>query len=152
MTAAATGSRLRRLSFFVGAVLAVLALPESVLAATGPDLSSPLPQCTLETSTIAAGTPLELSGKVTPPDAFVGVSAYRDKNIREASVASLNDGTWRAVLLFGAADAGVWTVGIHLGDTECASPLSVTLPAGVVAPPTEPPVAADDAALRHRHP
>ncbi len=145
VTAAAERSRRRRLGFFGGAALATLALPGSVLGATGPDLSSPMPQCSIGASTIAAGTPLDLSGKVTPPDAFVGVSAYRDKNIREASVASLNDGTWRAVLLFGAADAGVWTVDIHLGDTECASPLSVTLPAGVVAPPTEPPAAADEA-------
>ncbi|MEO8570682.1 MAG: hypothetical protein ABI553_03190 [Chloroflexota bacterium] len=145
MTAAAERSRRRRLGFFGWAVLAALALPGSVLGATGPDLSSPPPPCALGASTIAAGTPLDLSGKVAPPDAFVGVSAHHDKDIREASVASLNDGSWRAVLLFGAADAGVWTVDIHIGETACASPLLVTLPAGMVAPPTQPPVGADEA-------
>lgn len=116
------------------AVAAVLAMPAGVHASTSPDPSSP--PCALETSTVDAGTPFEVSGTLPRPDSSVGVIAMRDKNdVREATISSLND-TWRGTILFGAADGGSWLIEIHVDGSDCVSSLQVLLPAGVVPPPT----------------
>jgi hypothetical protein len=57
-------------------------------------------------------------------------------------------GRWRGVIAFGAGDAGSWTIDVTVDGKDCVSPLTVTLPAGVVAPPTRTPAAvADDVSL-----
>jgi hypothetical protein len=132
--------------FLSGVALATLiAGPASVLASTSPE--TPPPPCAFELSTAVAGTPVEISGPISPPDASVEISVERaDKRSNQVTVATIN-GVWRGVLLFGAADAGLWTIHVSIGGAdECQSPITVTLPAGVVAPPTQPPVtpATDD--------
>ena len=129
-------SLLRHL-FLGGALAVLLGLPAAVMASTGPE--SPLPSCALGTSTLVAGTPLELSGTVST-NAAVGVMARRsDGAFREGTVSVVN-GSWHAVLLFGAAHSGSWTVEISADGANCAGALTVTLPPGVVAPPTFPPL------------
>ncbi len=125
------------------ALVMALGLPTSVFASTSPD-PSPSP-CALGTSTVIAGTPLELSGSLAGPNDSVSLTAFKDKSdIRDGTVAQLN-GSWRGVILFGAADGGSWQIDIVAGDVECMSPITVLLPAGVVAPPTRAPV--DDGSL-----
>ena len=120
-----------------GALTMLLGLPAAVMAGTGPE--SPLPSCALGTSTLVAGTPLELSGTISTNEA-VGVLARRvDGASREGTVAVLN-GAWHAVLLFGTADSGSWIVEIGADGANCTSALTVTLPPGVVAPPTLSPI------------
>jgi hypothetical protein len=122
-----------------GIVAMLLAVPAAVVAATGPETAPPpsTPTCALALSTAVAGTPFEVTG-TTASGAAVTASAWRtDKTVREAAVATLN-GTWRASFLFGAADGGEWTVAISGEGVDCASPLTVTLPPGMVAPPTQP--------------
>jgi hypothetical protein len=134
-------------ALLAGGFLALpLALPAAVAASTDTAPPPSTPSCSLRTSTAVAGTPLEIRGTTTSA-AAVTASAWRaDKTVREATVATL-DGTWRAIFLFGAADGGQWTVGISGEGVDCASPLTVTLPPGMVAPPTQPPAvdAAPDA-------
>jgi hypothetical protein len=129
---------------FVGVGLATIVLlgtPVTVLASTDPEPTSP--PCDLGTSNAVAGTPFEISGRRKHQDEPVGImarSAYGD--IREGSVALLDD-KWRGVLLFGNADGGDWTIDINVDGGNCVSQLTVTLPAGVVAPsrpPEEEPV------------
>jgi hypothetical protein len=116
-----------------GALAALLAMPGSTLASTDPE--TPPPSCDLGTSTLEAGTPLELSG-TDSPDQVVGVVARRDDGqSRDVTVTTVN-GAWHAVLLFGVADGGSWLVAVGGERSSCASPLTVILPAGVVAPPT----------------
>lgn len=129
-----------------GALAVLLGLPATVMAGTGPE--SPLPSCALGTSTLVAGTPLELTGTISTNEA-VGVMARRvDGASREGTVSVVN-GSWHAVLLFGAADSGSWTVEISADGANCTSALTVTLPPGVVAPPTLSPIPdqAQDAAV-----
>lgn len=132
---------LRRLRLLlVGvAVATVISRPATALAGTSPEPAPP--PCAFTTSTATAGTPVELSGPISAADASVAISVERaDKRIHEVTVATIN-GMWRSVLLFGAADAGLWTIHVSIdGSDECQSPITVTLPAGVVAPPTQPPV------------
>lgn len=124
-----------------GVVLTTLiARPAPTLASTNPE--SPPPPCAFGTSTAVAGTSVEISGPISAADASVEIAVEgSDKRIHQATVATI-DGRWRSVLLFGAGDAGLWTVHVTInGADACQSPITVTLPAGVVAPPTEPPVA-----------
>lgn len=126
-----------RLLLVGAAVATMIALPATALASTGPETSAP--SCAFEISTATAGTPVELSGPISTADASVAISVERaDKRIHEVTVATIN-GRWRSVLLFGAADAGLWTIRASIDGAECQSPITVTLPAGVVAPPTQPP-------------
>lgn len=120
-----------------GTVAALLTPPAAVLAGAGADPS--LMPCSLGVSAAVAGTPLLMSGTIAAPRIPIAVSIQHDNGeIRQASVATLNDGTWRAVILFGAADAGAWTITVNVSGAECESPLTVTLPAGMEAAPTEP--------------
>jgi hypothetical protein len=119
--------------------LAVLALPAPTAASTNPEPSPP--PCALDASTLEAGTPLALAGTRSTEDP-VGVMIRRaDGEFREPAVVTINQ-TWRAVLLFGAADGGRWTVEVSVDGASCVSPLTVTQPTGVVAPPTPTPGAA----------
>ena len=128
-----------RARVFFAATVAVLALgiPSAAMASTQ---TEPAPAaCHLPTSAALAGTPFELSGTTTTAEQ-VGLLARKDTGeTREASVATLN-GTWRAVIVFGAEDAGQWTVDLVVDGADCVSPLTVTLPAGMVAPPTRAPI------------
>lgn len=127
--------------FFLGVALATLiARPASVLASTNPE--TPPPPCAFGLSTAIAGTPVEISGPVPAADASVEISVEgTDKRVHPVTVATIN-GVWRSLLLFGAADAGPWSIHVSIdGADECQSLITVTLPAGVVAPPTPPPVA-----------
>ena len=133
----------RQIRAFLAVTAAVLALgvPSAALASTYPEPgASP---CHLPASTVVAGTPFELAG-TTASTERVGLLARKDSGeTREASVAMLN-GTWRGVIVFGAEDAGQWTIDLVVDGAECVSPLTVTLPPGVVAPP--PRTTVDDAA------
>ena len=129
----------RRRLLVCGAVAVLMTPPAGVLAATHPDPSA-IP-CALGVYQAVAGTPLQISGTIAAPKIPIAVSIQHDNGeIRHASVATLNDGTWRAVMLFGAADAGAWTISVNIDGAECESPLAVTLPAGMEAAPTEPPI------------
>jgi hypothetical protein len=127
--------------------VALLGTPATVLGSTDPEPTPP--PCDLETSNAVAGTPFEVSGTRKHQDESVGIvarSAYGD--VRDASVALLDD-TWRGVLLFGNADGGDWTIEISVDGVACVSRLTVTLPAGVVAPsrpPREEPVLVETSA------
>lgn len=140
----------------VAAVL-LLALPVAVAASTGPDTAPPpsTPTCALEAATAVAGTPFEITGTTTSGAALTASAWRADKTVHEATVATL-DGTWRAIFLFGPADGGEWTVDVSGEGVDCASSLTVTLPPGMVAPPTpavdvtaaEPAVGIDVSSLR----
>ena len=137
MTRTAGLGRMTRSLLLVGA-LAVLMPPAPTSASTNAEPSPP--PCALDASTLEAGTPLALSGTRSTGDP-VGVMLRRaDGESREPVVVTL-DQTWRAVLLFGAADGGSWTVEVSVDGASCVSPLTVTLPAGVVAPPSATPAA-----------
>ncbi len=128
-----------RVRVFFAATAAVLSLgvPPTAMAST--QTEPPTAACHLPTSAAVAGTPFELSGTTTSAER-VGLLARKDTGeTREASVATLN-GTWRAVIVFGAEDAGQWTVDLVVDGADCVSPLTVTLPAGMVAPPTRAPI------------
>jgi len=125
------------LSFACLAALAALALPAVALASTF--TQPPAVQCELPSTAVVAGTPFEVTGTTTTSER-VGLLARKDTGeTREASVATLN-GTWRAVILFGAEDAGQWTVDLVVDGADCVSPLTVALPAGIVAPPARTPI------------
>jgi hypothetical protein len=129
-------TRQRRLALVSGAWLALglLVLPASARASTKPDPSAP--GCDLGTSTLMAGTALELSGTSSGSGELVGIMASREGGgYREGNVVEAN-GTWRAVIQFGAADAGVWAIDLTVDGRDCVSPLTVVLPAGMVAPAT----------------
>lgn len=116
--------------------MALTGFPAPALASTGTD--TPPPPCALGTSTVMAGTPLDLSGTRSTNEAVTAMARRDDGAFLEGTVATLN-GTWRAVLLFGAGDAGSWTVDISVDNVNCASPITVILPAGVAAPATQAP-------------
>lgn len=135
---------LRSLGLLVasGVAAVLLAMPTSTMASTGPTVPPPsVPPCALGASTIVAGTPLAVSGIRTTTDA-VGMMAARvdNRDKREIGVATVGS-TWRAVLLFGAADGGSWVIELGVDGATCQSSLEVTLPEGVIAPPTQAPVA-----------
>jgi hypothetical protein len=124
---------------FIGfglATIVLLGTPVTVFASTDPEPTSP--PCDVGTANAVAGTPFEVSGTRKHRDEPVGIiarNAYGD--MREGSVALLDD-TWRGVLLFGNADGGDWTIDISVDGVNCVSQLTVTLPAGVVAPSRPP--------------
>jgi hypothetical protein len=130
----------------VPALIAGLAWSATMLwptpAAASTHSDPPAAACDLPSSTIVAGQSIELSGVTLDPDEMVGMLARKDTGeSREGSVAVVN-GRWRGVVLFGTADAGSWTIDVTVDGRDCVSPLTVTLPAGAVAPPTRPSVAA----------
>ncbi len=117
-------------------LITVLLLGMPGAAAASTQSEAPPPACDLPTSTVVAGTPLELSGKVTLSDEGVGLAARSASGaFREGTVALIDD-TWRGVIVFGAADAGAWSLEIVVDAKSCVSPLTVILPEGVVVPPT----------------
>lgn len=128
----------RRACFSLTVLLALgLLAPSAVLASTFSE--PPLPACNLDRSSAVAGQPFELAGVTSDPDELVGILARKDTGeSREGSVAVVA-GRWQGVIVFGAADAGSWTIDVTVDGQDCVSPLTVTLPAGVVAPPTRTP-------------
>jgi hypothetical protein len=131
-------ARRRRSLLGVLTAIALLGLPGlAAMAAASTSPGPSLPPCAVGASTLEAGTPLALSG-TRSTDEPVGVMVRRaDGEFREPAVVTINQ-TWRAVLLFGVADGGPWTVEVVVDGVSCTSPLTVTLPAGVVAPPILP--------------
>lgn len=129
-----------------GLCLLLLALggPRIAAASTGPDPSPP--PCDLPSSTVTAGTPLVLRGPARTESAMVGVMARSSfGGFREGAV-TISDGRWQAILVFGAEDWGSWIVDVAVDGADCVSPLTVTLPAGVVPPPRHQEAPADPAA------
>ena len=114
------------------ALLWVVALPGAAAASTEPEASPP--PCDLPTSTVVAGTPLVLTGPATSSTA-VGVMARSELGSFREGAVIVSDGRWRAVVVFGAEDRGSWTIDVAVDGVNCLSPLTVTLPPGVVAPP-----------------
>lgn len=123
-----------------GATLAVvLGLPAAVVAGTDPEpTAQPCVSGALPAAAVA-GTPLQIRG-TSAANGEVGLLARRaDGKSVFGSVVSAQDGTWVATLIFDASDGGSWTVELVTGEVRCAGTLTVTLPPGVVAPPTESP-------------
>lgn len=121
---------------FLATVVTALLFGMPGVAEASTRSEAPLPTCDLPTSTVVAGTPLELSGKVTRSDEVVGLAARSASGaFREGTVALVDD-TWRGVIVFGAGDGGAWNLEIIVDAKSCVSPITVTLPSGVVAPPT----------------
>jgi hypothetical protein len=123
---------LRSVVFTAAAMFAVIGLPASVLASTSDEPAAP--SCDLPTTSVVAGTPLELSGPTTTSER-AGVLARKDTGESREGTASTVSGTWRAVILFSTEDAGHWTIDLSVDGTNCVSPLMVTLPAGVTPAP-----------------
>jgi hypothetical protein len=98
---------------------------------------APPEACTFPVPTAITGSPVELSGLVSTAGGSVEIEADGpDKRVREAT-GTTADGAWHAVLVFGAADAGPWTLRVSIeGGPPCQGPMSVVLAQGAVAPPT----------------
>jgi hypothetical protein len=110
---------------------ALLVLPGAVAASTLPGPS--IPQCTLGVANLEAGTPLALSRRRATGEPVAVLGRRADGAAREFQAVTAA-GTWRVDLVFGAADAGSWTIEVVVDGASCASQLTVTLPAGAVAP------------------
>ncbi len=125
-----------------GCIALSLAAPVSTVASTYPEPS--LPGCDFPASTVRAGEALELSGSRTTTEP-VGLTVVRvDNRDKRAIDAATVGSTWHAVLVFGAADRGAWTIDLVVDGAECASPLTVTLPDGVLPVETAAPIPGPD--------
>jgi hypothetical protein len=117
------------------AVATFMVRPVSASASTSSE--APPARCASAMPTALTGTPVEISGPMPSNGAVAVVADRPDKRVREGTVTTAN-GAWRAVILFDASDAGSWTVHVSFdGAAGCESPMTVVLPAGVVAPPTQ---------------
>jgi hypothetical protein len=95
------------------------------------------PPCAIEVATVAAGSPLELSGSMPSSGGLVEIVARNERGyLREGDVRGAGD-RWSGAITFRLTDVGPWSIRIVDGATACESPLTVTLPQGATAPPVE---------------